>query len=67
MEHGTTVETVRYSPFNLVGQDSTKRVYSTIPSLLPSTVKCISEWIHIKFVSLVKNIWLCIEHDSFYI
>ena len=33
-EHGTKVETVRYSPFNLVGQDSTKGVYSPVQSYL---------------------------------
>ena len=29
-EHGKDVETVRYSPVNLVGQDSTKSVYRTV-------------------------------------
>ena len=29
-EHGINVGTVRYSSFNLVGQDKTKSVYSTI-------------------------------------
>ena len=33
----TKVETVRYSPYNLVGQDSTKSVNSTVSSLLQFT------------------------------
>ena len=33
-EHGPKVETVRYSPVNLVGQESSKSVYSTISCLL---------------------------------
>ena len=33
-EHCTKGETVRYSPFNLFGQDSTKSLYDTISSLL---------------------------------
>ena len=37
-EHGTKVETVRYSPVSLVGRDSTQSVYSTISSLLQPTV-----------------------------
>ena len=37
-EHGAKVETLRYSPVNLVGQDSTKSVYSTISRLLQSIV-----------------------------
>ena len=37
-EQSTKVETVRYSLGNLVGQDSTESVYSTITSLLQSTV-----------------------------
>ena len=36
--HGIKVETVRYSPVCLVGQDSTTSVYSTISSLLQFTV-----------------------------
>ena len=38
-EHGTKVESVRYIPFNLVGQDSTKSVHSTVSSLFQSTAK----------------------------
>ena len=38
-DFGINVETVRYSPVNLVGRDSTKSVYGTISSLLQSTVK----------------------------
>ena len=32
-EHGIKVETVQYNPVNLVGQDSTKIVYSALSSL----------------------------------
>ena len=35
---GINVETVQYSPVNLIGRDSTKSVHSTISSLLQSTV-----------------------------
>ena len=42
-KHGTKVRTVRYSPVNLVGKDSTKSVYSTISSLLSITVTGPSE------------------------
>ena len=36
--HSAKVDTVQWSPVNLVGQDSTKSVYSTISSLLYNTV-----------------------------
>ena len=38
-DYGTKVGSVRYSPVNLGGRDSTKNVYSTILSLLQSTVE----------------------------
>ena len=41
-EHGTKNETLRYSPVNLIGQDSTKSVYITIQSLPQSTVTYIA-------------------------
>ena len=49
-EHGTKGETVRSSPVNLDGQDSTTSVYRTISSLLQSTVVASS-----LFVTQVQN------------
>ena len=52
-EHGSKVGTVRQSPVNLVGQNKTKSVYSTISSLLQSTLILASFYLHDKKLSFV--------------
>ena len=51
VENGSKVETVRYSPVQLVGQDSTKSVYKygTMSSLLQFTVA-----LELKYYALAK-------------